>query len=146
MAVRVFSTAPFANRGPEARGSVLDTGNAQDRLEKGTGKEECEGRATCPHPFTFMALLATAATLVLYVICALAALRLMRRGDIPHSAALTATGIIGALYGLGTLYGADAEVLGQGAALIASGIPVYFLMRRGGSSLAPAAAQAAPPE
>ena len=30
-------------------GSVLNTGNAQDRLEKGTGKEECEGRAGCPH-------------------------------------------------------------------------------------------------
>jgi APA family basic amino acid/polyamine antiporter len=96
--------------------------------------------------FTFMALLATVATLVLYVMCALAALRLMSRGDIPRTAALTATGFIGVIYGLWTFYGAGAEAVAWGAALLASGIPVYVIMRRTGSSRAPAPAPAAPRE
>ena len=80
--------------------------------------------------FTFMALLATVATLVMYVITALAALRLMKRGDIRRTAALVAAASLGTVYGFWTFYGAGAEATGWGAVLLASGIPVYFLMRR----------------
>ena len=93
--------------------------------------------------FTFMALLATVATLVMYLICALAALRLMRDGRMKRSGALVATSVLGTLYGLWTFYGAGAEATGWGAVLLASGLPVYLLMRRAGSSRAPAVAAAA---
>jgi APA family basic amino acid/polyamine antiporter len=81
--------------------------------------------------FTFMALLATVATLVMYVICGLACLRLMQRGAMPRAAALAAAAMLGVVYGLWTFYGAGAEATGWGAVLLASGIPVYFLVWRG---------------
>ena len=80
--------------------------------------------------FTFMALLATVATLVMYVICGLACLRLMQRGDMRRTAMLTSTAVLGVIYGFWTFYGAGAEATGWGAVLLASGIPVYFLVRR----------------
>jgi APA family basic amino acid/polyamine antiporter len=83
--------------------------------------------------FTFMALLATVATLVMYVICGLACLRLMQQGAMPRTAALAAAAMLGVIYGLWTFYGAGAEATGWGAVLLASGIPVYFLVRRGRS-------------
>lgn len=95
--------------------------------------------------FTFMALLATVATLVMYVMCALAALTLMKRGAMRPTALLAVLAAIGTLYGLWTFYGAGAEATAWGAALLASGIPVFLLMRRG-SSRAQEAAAAAPPE
>ncbi|MBA3676066.1 MAG: amino acid permease [Sphingosinicella sp.] len=96
--------------------------------------------------FTFMALLATVATLVMYVMCALAALRLMRRGAMQRAATVAAAAIAGALYGLWTFYGAGAEATSWGMALLASGIPVYFLMSRARSSRVVEADRAAPQE
>ena len=96
--------------------------------------------------FLFMALLSTAATLILYLSCSLAALRLQRTGKVPVSPALTAIASLGALYALWTLAGAGREAIGWGAALLAAGIPVYFLMRRAArSSPSQAARRAAPP-
>ncbi len=86
--------------------------------------------------FTFMALLATVATLVMYVICGLACLRLMQRGEMRRTAALTTAALLGVVYGFWTFYGAGAEATGWGAVLLASGIPVYFLVRRGRSAAA----------
>ena len=80
--------------------------------------------------FTFMALLATVATLVMYVICGLACLRLMQRGDMPRTFFLMLAALLGLIYGLWTFYGAGAEATAWGAVLLASGIPIYLLMRR----------------
>jgi APA family basic amino acid/polyamine antiporter len=93
--------------------------------------------------FTFMALLSTAAALILYLACALAALRLQQRRLLPRSTVLTLLAALAALYSIWTLYGAGYEATAWGAALLAAGIPVYLLMRR--SSRAAAAIPAASP-
>jgi APA family basic amino acid/polyamine antiporter len=95
--------------------------------------------------YGFMALLATAATLVLYLAVAASALRLTALGKLPRGI-LTVVTIVGTIYAIWSLYGAGFEATAWGAALLATGIPVYFLMRwRGGSSPAAAAHPAAPP-
>jgi APA family basic amino acid/polyamine antiporter len=79
--------------------------------------------------FEFMILLATAATLVLYLSAALGALVLKNRGRLPGALAWATAGL-GTLFALWTLWGAGAEAVGWGAALLASGIPVFLLMTR----------------
>ena len=71
--------------------------------------------------FTFVALLATTASLVMYLFVAVAALRL---GGVKRWVA-----IAGAVYSLWALYGAGAEANLWGAALIVAGIPVWWVMR-----------------
>ena len=96
--------------------------------------------------FSFIVLLATVATLVLYLLGALAMLALLKRGR-AKGALLTAAALVGAIYAGWTFYGAGAEATGWGAALLATGIPVYALMRwRAGSTPAAVATAAAPPE
>ena len=97
--------------------------------------------------FGFMALLATAATLVLYLFAALSALRMMANGQLERGGLLAVT-ILGTVYAVWTFYGAGAEATLWGMALLATGIPVYFLMRPSSraSSQQPEAAPAAPRE
>lgn len=84
--------------------------------------------------YGFMALLATVATLVLYLVAAAAALKLTQLGTIPRGL-MTGITILGLIYGCWTLYGSGFEATVWGAVLLATGIPVYLLMRwRGGSS------------
>ena len=95
--------------------------------------------------FGFMALLATVATLVLYLVCAASALRLMAAGQLARGMLLLIT-LVGTAYAVWTFYGAGLEATAWGLVLIGAGIPVYFLMRwKGGSSRAEAAQPAAPP-
>jgi APA family basic amino acid/polyamine antiporter len=79
--------------------------------------------------FEFMILLATAATLVLYLLAALSALVLRRRGEI-GGRLVVATAIAGTLFALWTFYGAGLEATLWGLALLASGVPVFLIMRR----------------
>ena len=96
--------------------------------------------------FAFMALLSTAAALVLYLACAASALRLQTTAILARSASLTAVAVVGILYSIWTLFGAGAEATGWGAVLLAVGLTIYLIMRRvNGSSPAPATAPAAPP-
>ena len=96
--------------------------------------------------YTFIILLATVATLVLYFVGSLTMLALIKRGE-AKGAAVTAAAMVGALYALWTFSGAGLEATAWGAGLLATGIPVYFLMRsRAGSSPAAAVHPAAPPE
>lgn len=84
--------------------------------------------------FSFMVLLATVATLILYLFGALAVLALLKRGE-AKGALVTVAALLGVIYALWTFYGAGAEATGWGAVLLATGIPVYLLMRsRAGSS------------
>ncbi|MGQ0558524.1 MAG: amino acid permease [Sphingosinicella sp.] len=87
--------------------------------------------------FAFMALLTTISTLALYVSCALAALRLQAGGVVAGSAALSGLALLGLLYGLWAMYGAGSEAAAWGAALLAAGVPIYFLMRWSRSSPLP---------
>lgn len=92
--------------------------------------------------FTFMALLSTSASLVAYLSCSLAALRLQGARRMARTAALLFAAVAGAVYSIWTLYGAGVEATGWGALLLLSGVPVYFLIRR--SSRAAEAVPAAP--
>jgi len=95
----------------------------------------------------FMALLATVAALILYLICGMAALKLMATRAMPRSTMVAVLATVGTLYALWTLLGAGWEATAWGAVLLASGVPVYLLMavaRR--SSRAAADGPAASPE
>jgi len=96
--------------------------------------------------FAFMALLATVATLVLYLFATIAALRLMVRGQL--SRGLLFVTLVGAVYSIWTFYGAGKEATLWGLLLLMTAIPVWFGMRLSSlwSSPAPAAAPAGPPE
>jgi len=94
--------------------------------------------------FGFVILLATAATLVLYLFGAFSALRMMKEGRLRRGSLLVVT-ILGTVYAIWTFYGAGLEATAWGAVLLATGVPVYFLMRSRGSSPAEEASPAAPP-
>jgi len=85
--------------------------------------------------FTFLILLSTTATLVLYLSTALAALWLLHRRRItvqgPNAALLAVAAVLGSLYALWTFYGAGKEALFWGLVLMVASVPVYFLMKRG---------------
>lgn len=83
--------------------------------------------------FTFMILLSTTAILVMYLICSLAALKLIAKGQLEVSVGrkvLVVAGVFGAVYALWALVGAGREAVLWGVALLAVAVPVYFLMRR----------------
>ena len=95
--------------------------------------------------FGFVILLATVATLVLYLFGALSALRLMKQGSLQRGSLLIVT-LLGTAYATWTFYGAGLEATGWGAVLLATGIPVFVLMRsRAGSNPVEDLHPAAPP-
>jgi APA family basic amino acid/polyamine antiporter len=97
--------------------------------------------------FGFMALLATVATLVLYLFAAISALRLMMIGQLRSGLMLVVT-LVGGAYAVWTFYGAGTEATLWGLLLLMTAIPVWFGMRLNSlwSSPEPAATPAAPPE
>ena len=97
--------------------------------------------------FAFMALLATVATLVLYLIAAISALRLMWTGQMQRGIMVAVT-LVGAIYAVWTFYGAGRDANLWGLLLLMTAIPVWFGMRLSSlwSSPGPEAAPAAPRE
>ena len=90
--------------------------------------------------FEFLILLATTATLVAYFACSLAALKLgVDRKKAPIF-------IVAALFSVWAIWGAGTEAALWGAVLLASGVPIYFLIALGRSSPAAADSPAQPPE
>ena len=80
--------------------------------------------------FTFMALLATAATLVLYLACAAASVKLTLNGRMPHSTPFLIVAGLGVVYAVWTFYGAGLEASGWIIVLLAAGAPLYLLLPR----------------
>src|SRR5262245_10360502 len=84
--------------------------------------------------FKFMILIATSAFLVMYLFCALAALRLAWRGDFGlegrRLGSLLFVAMLAAVYSLWTLYGAGSEAFWWTIVLLAAGLPVYYFVRR----------------
>ena len=78
--------------------------------------------------FGFMALLATVATLVLYLFAAISALRLMMTGQLKLGIMLIVT-LVGLVYAVWTFYGAGTEATLWGLLLLMTAIPVWFGMR-----------------
>lgn len=97
--------------------------------------------------FQFTILLATSSTLILYLACALAALRLQQARRIAVSPALAIVAAVASVYAIWTLAGAGLDALKWGAVLLLVGGLLYAVMRLASrSSPAPAADPAAPPE
>jgi len=95
--------------------------------------------------YSFIILLATVAVLVLYLAGTITMLALIKRGQ-AKGGLITGAAAIGMIYAIWTFYGAGAQATAWGAALLATGVPVYFIMRsRGGSSHPAEASPAAPP-
>jgi basic amino acid/polyamine antiporter, APA family len=85
--------------------------------------------------FGFMILLSTASCLVLYLMCALALLRLVTAGQMPAPNGITSLAVLGvlaALYSLWAIVGAGAEIIAWGAGLLLLGAPAYFMVRSKG--------------
>jgi APA family basic amino acid/polyamine antiporter len=80
--------------------------------------------------FTFIALVATTASLFAYLACALAALKLQSTGRITRTSALTVIAILAGAYSVFTLVGAGGQAVLLGLGLLAVGAPVYAMMRR----------------
>ena len=83
--------------------------------------------------FNFMILLSTTACLVMYLLCALALLRLLQNGALQaargRAAGLAVAGVLGTVYALWALAGAGTEALLWGAVLLLAGVPLYAWMR-----------------
>ncbi len=80
--------------------------------------------------FTFMALLSTSATLVLYFACAAAAVRLMLQKRLTTTPLLAILTPLGLIYAVWTFQGAGAEANGWAFVLLIAGLPVYLLVKR----------------
>lgn len=84
--------------------------------------------------FTFIALVATTASLFAYLACALAALKLQAVRRIAPTTALTAIALLAGVYSVWTLVGAGGKAVALGVGLLAVGAPFYWLTRgRGGA-------------
>jgi len=93
--------------------------------------------------YVFIALVSTVASLVLYAVCAAAALKLKAMGG------WTTVAVIGLVYSIAMFFGAGAEATLWGLGLAIAGLPIRWLSRRFssvGSIPAAAAVPAAPRE
>lgn len=92
--------------------------------------------------FAFMLLVTTTVSLVLYFACAASGLALMARGRV-RAPLLGAAALLSLLFTLWAVWGAGVEAASWGLALLATGIPVYYLMRWKGRSTPAAGEQPA---
>lgn len=83
--------------------------------------------------FTFIILVATSTYLVMYLCCAVAALKLCWGGVLGQAgrrlSLFLLVAMLAALYSLWTLFGAGAEAFWWSMALFAAGLPVYWPMK-----------------
>lgn len=97
--------------------------------------------------FQFMVLVTTSVTIIFYAAGALAAMKLARDGRMPASPTFVAIALAGLVYSLWAFYGAGIEASLWSLAMTATGLPLYFVMRRAvRSSLAAGARPAGSPE
>jgi APA family basic amino acid/polyamine antiporter len=84
--------------------------------------------------FTKMLLIATLATLVTYLCCSVATLKLAWEGALGARGrslgVLSVVAVLGAIYSIWTIIGAGLEAFCWGMGLMAAGVPVYVLMKK----------------
>ncbi len=80
--------------------------------------------------FTFVILISTMSSLVMYLACSLAAIRLKLDGRLQSSGLLPVAAALAAIYALWAIIGAGTEAIIWGLALLAAGVPIFFLARR----------------
>lgn len=86
--------------------------------------------------FEFLILLTTAIVLVMYFGCTAAAFRLLKRGEMSGGNGFRTILFVAALYSCWTIYGAGAEALLWGFALLLAGFPIFWLLARARGSKA----------
>jgi len=118
--------AKESKRGTPARAHLMSAGFLTVLVAMNYAKSMAE-------VFTFIALLATTASLFTYLACALAALKLQAARRITPTLALTVIAVLAGLYAVFTLVGAGKEAVLWGMALLAVGAPFYWLTRGRGS-------------
>lgn len=91
--------------------------------------------------FTFIILVATSTYLIMYLCCALAALKLCWNGLLGAEgrrlSPFLLLAMLASVYSLWTLFGAGAEAFWWSLALFAAGWPVYWFMRRPAAGVRP---------
>ncbi len=80
--------------------------------------------------FNFAALLSTATNLVMYLFCAITAIRFLRDGRLPRNPGLIVAAVGATGFSVWAMYASGWEALGWGAVLIAVGWPLHILSRR----------------
>lgn len=80
--------------------------------------------------FNFAALLSTATNLVLYLLCAITAIRFIRDGRLPTSPGMIVAAGGATFFSVWAMYASGWEALGWGAVLIAVGWPLHIVARR----------------
>jgi APA family basic amino acid/polyamine antiporter len=80
--------------------------------------------------FTFLTLVVSAATLPLYLLCALALAMLWKRGARVRQGDLLLFGLLGTAYSVFAFIGVGREPFLWSLGLAAAGLPLYLLMRR----------------
>ncbi len=98
--------------------------------------------------FQFMVLVTTSVSIIFYLACVLAGLKLAREGRIAASAGFVAVAVAAFAYSAWAFYGAGIEASLWSLGMTAAAIPVYLLMRwaRNRSTPAAAGSPAASPE
>ena len=80
--------------------------------------------------FNFAALLSTATNLVLYLLCAITAIRCLRDGRLPRNPGLLVAASGATFFSIWAMYASGWEALGWGAVLIAVGWPLHIAAQR----------------
>jgi APA family basic amino acid/polyamine antiporter len=80
--------------------------------------------------FTFMVLVTTSVSIILYVAVTLSSFKLVRGGRIEGSGPFLAIAALGFIYSIWTFYGAGLEASAWSLAMTAAGIPIYLAMIR----------------
>lgn len=93
--------------------------------------------------FTFIILISTSTYLVMYLCCAVAALKLCWGGVLGEAgrrlSPFLLIAMLASVYSLWTLFGAGAEEFWWSMALFAAGLPVYWFMKRPSAGVRPGA-------
>ena len=78
--------------------------------------------------FSFVILVTTVVSLVLYFACAASALSMIARGRV-RAPLLATTAVLGLIFSVWAMWGAGAEATLWGLSLLATGLPIWALMR-----------------
>lgn len=89
---------------------------------------------TLSEAFAFMIAMVTAANMPLYLLAGAAVVKLCRRGVVPASALLYATGVLTIVYCVWAFYGMGREAMWWAVVLGGISLPVFYAMRRKGKA------------
>ena len=80
--------------------------------------------------FEFVVLLSTTASLFMFLVCSLAALKLQLNGELQARSVVLVIALLALLFAIWTIIGAGGEAVKWGLVLLAAGIPVYLWVRK----------------